>query len=55
VKALADMHGGQAVIESALGVGTTVKFRLPHAAVSEVAATGMAILQEPAEALKGAA
>jgi cell cycle sensor histidine kinase DivJ len=33
VKSLAAMHGGEAVLESALGVGTTVKVRLPFAAV----------------------
>ncbi len=56
VKALAQMHGGEAVIESALGMGTTVRFRLPHAAVGEESAdTGTAVLQEPAKALMGAA
>lgn len=35
VKALAAMHGGEAVIESSLGVGTTVRVRLPFAAVGE--------------------
>jgi two-component system, cell cycle sensor histidine kinase DivJ len=35
VKALASMHGGEATIESALGVGTTVHVRLPYAAVDE--------------------
>jgi cell cycle sensor histidine kinase DivJ len=35
VKALAAMHGGEAVIESTLGVGTTVRVRLPFAAVGE--------------------
>jgi cell cycle sensor histidine kinase DivJ len=35
VKALAAMHGGDAVIESTLGVGTTVRVRLPYAAVGE--------------------
>jgi cell cycle sensor histidine kinase DivJ len=35
VKALASMHGGEATIESALGVGTTVRVRLPYAAVDE--------------------
>ncbi|HEY1961908.1 MAG TPA: PAS domain-containing sensor histidine kinase [Rhizomicrobium sp.] len=34
VKALASMHGGEAVIESRLGHGTTVRLRLPHAAVN---------------------
>ena len=33
VKALAAMHGGEAMLESALGVGTMVTVRLPHAAV----------------------
>ena len=33
VKALAAMHGGEAVLESALGEGTTVLVRLPYAAV----------------------
>jgi two-component system, cell cycle sensor histidine kinase DivJ len=33
VKALAAMHGGEAVIASALGEGTAVTVRLPHAAV----------------------
>jgi len=27
------MHGGEAVLQSALGEGTTVTVRLPHAAV----------------------
>jgi len=35
VKALAAMHGGEASIESSLGVGTTVRVRLPFAAVGE--------------------
>jgi cell cycle sensor histidine kinase DivJ len=35
VKALAAMHGGEAAIESALGIGTTVRVRLPYAAVDE--------------------
>jgi cell cycle sensor histidine kinase DivJ len=35
VKAFAAMHGGEAVIESALGVGTTVRVRLPYAAVDD--------------------
>jgi cell cycle sensor histidine kinase DivJ len=34
VKALAVMHGGEAVLDSALGEGTTVTVRLPHAAVN---------------------
>jgi cell cycle sensor histidine kinase DivJ len=33
VKSLAQMHGGEAVLASALGEGTTVTVRLPHAAV----------------------
>jgi cell cycle sensor histidine kinase DivJ len=33
VKALAQMHGGSAVIESVLGEGTMVTVRLPHGAV----------------------
>jgi cell cycle sensor histidine kinase DivJ len=35
VKALAAMHGGEATIESAVGVGTIVRVRLPHAAVDD--------------------
>ena len=35
VKALASMHGGEATIESSLGVGTTVHVRLPYAAVDD--------------------
>ena len=34
VKSLASMHGGEAILESALGEGTIVRLRLPHAAVS---------------------
>jgi len=34
VKSLAALHGGEAVIASVLGEGTTVTVRLPHAAVS---------------------
>ncbi len=33
VKSLAQMHGGEAVLASALGEGTTVTVRLPYAAV----------------------
>jgi cell cycle sensor histidine kinase DivJ len=33
VKSLAAMHGGDAVLESVLGVGTVVKVHLPFAAV----------------------
>jgi cell cycle sensor histidine kinase DivJ len=32
VRALASMHGGEAVIESTLGEGTIIRVRLPHAA-----------------------
>ncbi|HEY4941572.1 MAG TPA: PAS domain-containing sensor histidine kinase [Rhizomicrobium sp.] len=35
VKALATMHGGEATLESVLGEGTTVRVRLPFAAVGE--------------------
>ncbi len=35
VKALAALHGGEATLESTLGVGTTVRVRLPHAAVDK--------------------
>ncbi len=56
VKALSAMHGGEAVIESVLGEGTTVRVRLPYAAVSD---TGERVapqrLQDRPEALKGAA
>jgi cell cycle sensor histidine kinase DivJ len=34
VKSLAAMHGGEAVLESALGSGTSVTLRLPYAAVA---------------------
>ena len=33
VKSLTAMHGGEAVLESVMGEGTTVHVRLPHAAV----------------------
>jgi two-component system, cell cycle sensor histidine kinase DivJ len=33
VKSLVALHGGEAVLESALGIGTTVRVRLPYAAV----------------------
>jgi cell cycle sensor histidine kinase DivJ len=56
VKALAQMHGGEATIQSTLGVGTTVRLKLPHAAVSEQGAAGApASLLEEGRALKGAA
>ncbi|HUO02778.1 MAG TPA: PAS domain-containing sensor histidine kinase [Rhizomicrobium sp.] len=35
VKSLAAMHGGELVLESALGVGTTVKVMLPFAALTD--------------------
>jgi cell cycle sensor histidine kinase DivJ len=35
VKALAQMHGGEAELQSTLGEGTTVTVRLPYAAVGE--------------------
>ncbi|MEJ0043134.1 MAG: HAMP domain-containing sensor histidine kinase [Rhizomicrobium sp.] len=35
VKALSLLHGGEALLESALGEGTTVRIRLPFAAVDE--------------------
>jgi signal transduction histidine kinase len=35
VKALAVLHGGEATLESVLGEGTTVRIRLPFAAVGE--------------------
>ena len=34
VKALAQMHGGEAQIESTLGLGTTVRLILPHAGIA---------------------
>jgi cell cycle sensor histidine kinase DivJ len=33
VKSLAQLHGGEAVLQSVLGEGTIVTVRLPHAAV----------------------
>ena len=35
VKSLAAMHGGEAVMTSAVGVGTTMDVRLPYAAVGK--------------------
>jgi cell cycle sensor histidine kinase DivJ len=54
VKALAAMHGGEASIESTLGVGTTVRVRLPFAAVGE---NGERVTPEEGKvvALRGAA
>ncbi len=54
VKALASMHGGEATIESALGVGTTVHVRLPYAAVDERGAR-MAPIEAKIIPFKGAA
>jgi len=54
VKALAALHGGSALIESKLGEGTTVRLRLPHAAVSERANDMVPPRQEPMP-LRGAA
>ncbi|HEY1638714.1 MAG TPA: HAMP domain-containing sensor histidine kinase, partial [Rhizomicrobium sp.] len=58
VKALSAMHGGQTLIESRLGHGTTVRLRLPHAAVNangEPLTTEPAVLAEAPVQLKGAA
>jgi len=54
VKALASMHGGEALIESALGEGTTVRVRLPYAAVDD---SGMRLAPSEARIIpfKGAA
>jgi hypothetical protein len=50
------MHGGDAVISSVLGEGTTVLVRLPNAAVSDKGERVTSQrLQEQPEALKGAA
>jgi cell cycle sensor histidine kinase DivJ len=48
------MHGGEAIIESTLGVGTLVRVRLPYAAVGE---NGERVAPETsqAERLRGAA
>jgi cell cycle sensor histidine kinase DivJ len=50
VKAFAEMHGGEAQMESLLGEGTTVRVRLPYGAVDE---HGMRV--DPIEELRGAA
>jgi cell cycle sensor histidine kinase DivJ len=55
VKALAQLHGGEAVIQSTLGVGTTVRLSLPHAAVSDQDVMDQESLQQGGQALKGAA
>ncbi len=54
VRALAGLHGGDLRIESALGEGTTVRLRLPYAAVNE---EGERLAPEMAKVLpfKGAA
>jgi cell cycle sensor histidine kinase DivJ len=53
VKALAQMHGGEAVIQSTLGVGTTVTVRLPHAAVGKKGEhVETPILRKPVVALR---
>jgi two-component system, cell cycle sensor histidine kinase DivJ len=54
VKAFAAMHGGEAVIESRLGHGTTVRLRLPHAAVNADGARETRLTAEIVP-LKGAA
>jgi len=54
VKAFASMHGGEATIESALGVGTTVHVRLPYAAVDEKGRR-MALIEAKIIPFKGAA
>jgi two-component system, cell cycle sensor histidine kinase DivJ len=53
VKALAAMHGGEAILESKLGAGTTVRLRLPHAAVN--AGVPLAARNADVIPLKGAA
>jgi cell cycle sensor histidine kinase DivJ len=55
VKALAAMHAGEATIESKLGHGTTVRLRLPHAAVSADGVPLATDAQSPPVSLKGAA
>lgn len=56
VRALAMLHGGEMRIQSRQGEGTTVRVKLPHAAVDEAGAHGQpAGLQENGSALKGAA
>jgi cell cycle sensor histidine kinase DivJ len=55
VKALAAMHGGEAAIESVLGEGTTVRVRLPYAAVDENGARVAPVSALPPVSLRGAA
>ena len=50
VKAFAEMHGGEAAMQSTLGEGTTVRVRLPYGAVN---ADGLRV--DPIEELRGAA
>jgi cell cycle sensor histidine kinase DivJ len=50
VKAFAEMHGGEAFMDSVLGEGTTVRVRLPYGAVN---ADGRRV--DPIEELRGAA
>ena len=51
VKALSAMHGGEAVLESTLGEGTTVRILLPYAAVDD---KGMRV-SVPQDEMRGAA
>ena len=55
VKALAAMHGGEARIESTLGEGTTVRVRLPYAAVGEDGERLAPVCPLPRMKLRGAA
>jgi signal transduction histidine kinase len=55
VKALAIMHGGEAVIESALGEGTTVRVHLPYAATGDDGERMSPICPLPRRNLRGAA
>ena len=52
VKAFARMHDGEMLLESKLGEGTTVRLRLPHAAVSTQSERAF---RNPSLQLKGAA
>jgi cell cycle sensor histidine kinase DivJ len=57
VKALAAMHGGDAVLESKVGSGTTVRVRLPYAAVNVDTTRAAPPIEEPGNVIpfKGAA
>jgi cell cycle sensor histidine kinase DivJ len=57
VKALSGMHGGEARIESKLGIGTTVRIRLPFAAVNEEGERieSKAVALDPAAQVRNAA